>query len=102
MAVIGIDLGTTNSVGAHHDGKETKVLSPQADGLVPSVVFYRQPRKGGGEGEILAGQAAADQAAKDPENAIFSVKRLMGRDFDEAEVEGVRRHGISYRLMRSE
>jgi molecular chaperone DnaK len=91
MASIGIDLGTTNSVGAFFDGRNTRILSSsRADGLVPSVVTYRSPRPPEeNEGTILVGQAALNYAHKDPPNAIFSVKRLMGRHYDDPKVAEV-------------
>jgi molecular chaperone DnaK len=91
MASIGIDLGTTNSVGAVFDGRNARILnSSRADGLVPSVVTYRSPRPPEEtEGTILVGQAALNQAHKDPPNAIFSIKRLMGRHYEDTKVAEV-------------
>ena len=80
--VIGIDLGTTNSVVAVMEGGQSVVI-PTAEGsnLCPSVVGFT---KGG---ERLVGQTARRQAVVNPENTVFSIKRLMGRRFDEPEVE---------------
>ena len=79
--VIGIDLGTTNSVVAVMEGGEPKVIT-NAEGsrITPSVVAFTE------SGERLAGQIARRQAITNPENTIFSIKRLMGRRFEEAEV----------------
>ena len=79
--VIGIDLGTTNSVVAVMEGGEPKVIT-NAEGsrITPSVVAFTE------SGERLAGQIARRQAITNPENTIFSIKRLMGRRFEDAEV----------------
>ncbi len=83
--IIGIDLGTTNSVVAVMEGGEPTVI-PTVEGgrLCPSVVAFT---KGG---ERLVGQTARRQAVVNPDNTIFSVKRLMGRRYDEPEVEKAR------------
>lgn len=80
--IVGIDLGTTNSVVAVMEGGEPTVI-PSAEGgrLVPSVVAVNK------QGERLVGQLARRQAVMNPENTIFSVKRFMGRKFDDAEVQ---------------
>ncbi len=92
MASIGIDLGTTNSAGAYYDGQKARVLrGDREDLLVPSVVAYRKPRgNGASRNPILVGQPALDWSASDPTNAIFSIKRLMGRAYDEPKVAEVR------------
>ncbi len=79
--VIGIDLGTTNSVVAVMEGGEPKVIT-NAEGsrITPSVVAFTE------SGERLVGQIARRQSITNPENTIFSIKRLMGRRFEEAEV----------------
>lgn len=79
--VIGIDLGTTNSVVAVLEGGEPTVI-PNAEGsrLTPSVVSIKS-------GERLVGQIAKRQAITNPENTIFSIKRFMGRKFNEPEVQ---------------
>ncbi len=101
MAAIGIDLGTTNSVAAHYDKTARILPSDRADGLTPSVVFFRKPRKDeDGEGEILVGDEALNQAYRDPENAIFSIKRLMGRSYDDAKVLEIRER-VSYRIVQA-
>jgi molecular chaperone DnaK len=80
--VIGIDLGTTNSVVAIMEGKDPKVL-PNAEGgrTTPSMVAMTE------SGERLVGMVAKRQAITNPENTIFAVKRLMGRKFDSPEVQ---------------
>jgi len=80
--VIGIDLGTTFSCVAVMEGGEPKVI-PNAEGgrTTPSVVAMSK------SGERLAGQVARRQAITNPDNTIFSIKRLMGRKFDEPSVE---------------
>jgi molecular chaperone DnaK len=80
---IGIDLGTTNSVMSIMEGGEPTVI-PTAEGarLLPSVVAVN-PKTG----ERVVGQAARRQAVVNPENTIFSIKRFMGRKFDDAEVQ---------------
>ena len=79
---IGIDLGTTLSVVAVMQGGEPKII-PSAEGgnLVPSVVAINKP------GERLAGELAKRQAVVNPENTIYSIKRLMGRKFKEDSVQ---------------
>ncbi len=76
--VIGIDLGTTNSVVAVMEGGEPGVIT-NAEGarLTPSVVAFTK------DGERLVGQVAKRQAITNPENTVFSIKRFMGRRFDE-------------------
>jgi len=80
--IIGIDLGTTNSVAAVMVGGEPVVI-PSAEGerLVPSVVAVNK------NGERLVGRVARNQAITNSENTIFSIKRFMGRKFDDPEVQ---------------
>ncbi|HLA98598.1 MAG TPA: molecular chaperone DnaK [Anaerolineales bacterium] len=80
--IIGIDLGTTNSVVAVMEGGEPTVI-PTAEGsrLLPSVVAYNK------NGERLVGQTAKRQAVVNPDNTVFSIKRFMGRRYDEVETE---------------
>ena len=81
--VLGIDLGTTNSVVAIMEAGEPTVLeNAEGSRLTPSVVAVN-PKTG----ERLVGQVARRQAITNPENTIFSVKRFMGRKFDDAEVQ---------------
>ena len=76
--IIGIDLGTTNSVVCIMDGKEPKVLTnEEGNRLTPSVVAVDD------RGEWLVGQIARRQAITNPEHTVFSAKRLMGRKFDD-------------------
>lgn len=80
--IIGIDLGTTNSVVAVTEGGKPKVI-PTAEGsnLCPSIVAQSK------NGERLVGQLAKRQAITNPENTIFSVKRLIGRRWEEEEIQ---------------
>ena len=81
--VIGIDLGTTNSVVAVMEQGEPVVISSSEGGrLIPSVVAFNSK-----SGERLVGQVARRQAVTNPDNTIFSVKRLMGRKYTDAEVQ---------------
>ena len=80
--IIGIDLGTTNSVVAVMEGSEPSVITnPEGHRLTPSVVAFAK-----GD-ERLVGQVAKRQAVTNPENTIFSIKRFMGRRFDEVSEE---------------
>jgi molecular chaperone DnaK len=80
--IIGIDLGTTNSVVAVMEGKEPKIISNQEGGrLTPSVVAWDD------KNEILVGQIAKRQAITNPENTVFSIKRFMGRKHSEVAEE---------------
>jgi molecular chaperone DnaK len=83
--VIGIDLGTTNSAVAVMEGGEPTIISTAEGGrLCPSVVGFNK------SGERLIGQVAKRQAVVNPENTVFSIKRLMGRRVDDPEVEKAR------------
>ena len=80
--IIGIDLGTTNSVVAVMEGGESTVITnPEGNRLTPSIVAFTKA------GERLVGQVAKRQAVTNPENTIFSIKRFMGRKFDEVNEE---------------
>jgi molecular chaperone DnaK len=80
--IIGIDLGTTNSVVSVMEGGEPKIIiNEEGNRLTPSVVGF------GKGGEILVGQVAKRQAVLNPENTIFSIKRFMGRRYDEVSEE---------------
>ncbi len=80
--IIGIDLGTTNSVVAVMEGGEPVVITnPEGGRLTPSVVAFTKT------GERLVGQVAKRQAVTNPENTVFSIKRFMGRKFDEVSEE---------------
>ena len=81
--VIGIDLGTTNSVVAILEGGEPTVIANAEGGrTTPSVVAF------GKDGERLVGQVAKRQAVTNPENTIFSIKRFMGRKFSRGHRRG--------------
>ena len=78
--ILGIDLGTTNSVVAVMEGGEPTVITTAEGGrLTPSLVAFAK------NGERLVGQTAKRQATINPENTIFSVKRFIGRHFDDPE-----------------
>src|SRR5512145_2654582 len=80
--VIGIDLGTTNSVvSVVEGGNPTVIANQEGSRLTPSVVAFTK------DGEILVGQVAKRQAITNPENTIFSIKRFMGRRYDEVQEE---------------
>src|SRR6201996_6465023 len=80
--IIGIDLGTTNSVVAVMEGGEPKVIPNEEGGrTTPSVVGFTK------SGERLVGQVAKRQAITNPENTVYSVKRFMGRRFNEVSDE---------------
>ncbi|MBN9165481.1 MAG: molecular chaperone DnaK [Myxococcales bacterium 68-20] len=90
--MIGIDLGTTNSVVAVMEGGEPKVLvNEEGARITPSVVAWDD------KGEILVGQIAKRQAITNPENTIFSAKRFIGRRFEEASGELKR---IPFKIVR--
>lgn len=89
--VIGIDLGTTNSVVAVVMGGEPIVIpNPEGERITPSVVAFK-------EGETLVGTLAKRQAITNAENTVYSVKRFMGRRYDEVEEE-IRR--VPYKVVR--
>ncbi len=92
--IIGIDLGTTNSVVAVMEGGEPTVI-PTAEGgrLAPSVVAFTK------SGERPVGQTARRQAVVNSDNTVFSVKRLMGRRYDDPEVEKARKI-LPYKIVR--
>src|SRR6187399_1573109 len=89
--IIGIDLGTTNSVVAVMEGGEPVVITNSEGGrLTPSVVAFTK------SGERLVGQVAKRQAVTNPENTVFSVKRFMGHKFSEVSGEQPR---VPYRIV---
>jgi molecular chaperone DnaK len=91
--IIGIDLGTTNSVVAVMEGGEPVVITnPEGGRLTPSVVAFTKA------GERLVGQVAKRQAVTNPENTIFSIKRFMGRKFDEVNEE---MKMVPYKVVRA-
>ena len=78
--IIGIDLGTTNSAVAVMEGDKIHVIE-NSEGATPSIVAYMD------NGEVLVGATAKRQAVTNPKNTLFAVKRLIGRRFDDAEVQ---------------
>jgi len=93
--VLGIDLGTTNSVMATTEGGEPAVLeNSEGSRLTPSVVAVTKT------GERLVGQLAKRQAVTNPENTVFSIKRLMGRKYDDPEVQRTIKM-VPYKITRA-
>ena len=93
--IIGIDLGTTNSVVAVMEGGEPVVIpSSEGERLVPSVVAVNK------NGERLVGRTARNQAVINPENTIFSIKRFMGRKYDDAETQHSIAH-VPYKVAKA-
>jgi molecular chaperone DnaK len=89
--VIGIDLGTTNSVvSVMEDGQPTVIVNQEGSRLTPSIVGFAK------DGERLVGQIAKRQAVTNPENTVFSIKRFMGRKFAEVGTEVAR---VPYRVV---
>ena len=89
--IIGIDLGTTNSVVSVMEGGSATVISTAEGGrLCPSVVAFNK------NGERLVGQTAKRQAVVNSENTVYSIKRFIGRHFEETEVE---RKMVSYEVV---
>ncbi len=89
--VVGIDLGTTNSVVAVMEGGQpTVILNAEGSRLTPSVVGFKK------DGERLVGQLARRQSVVNPENTVFSVKRFVGRRYDEVAQE---RSRVPYRVV---
>jgi len=92
--IIGIDLGTTNSVVAVMEGgKPTVIPNQEGSRTTPSVVAFTK------SGERLVGQVAKRQAITNPENTVFSIKRCMGRRYDEITDEA---HHVPYSLVKGE
>jgi len=92
--VIGIDLGTTNSVVAVMEGGEpTVIVNQEGARLTPSVVAISK------DGERLVGQVAKRQAVTNPENTVFSIKRFMGRKYDEVASEASR---VPYKVVKAQ
>ncbi|WP_018983898.1 molecular chaperone DnaK [Salinimonas chungwhensis] len=80
--IIGIDLGTTNSCVAVLDGDKPRVIeNAEGDRTTPSIIAYTS------DGETLVGQSAKRQAVTNPENTLFAIKRLIGRRFEDKEVQ---------------
>jgi molecular chaperone DnaK len=92
--VIGIDLGTTNSVVAVMEGGQPAVIVNQEGArLTPSIVAFAK------DNERLVGQVAKRQAVTNPDNTVFSIKRFMGRKFDEVASEGSR---VPYKVVKAQ
>ena len=92
--VIGIDLGTTNSVVAVMEaGQPAVIVNQEGSRITPSVVGFAK------DGERLVGQVAKRQAVTNPENTVFSIKRFMGRKFDEVSGEASR---VPYKMSRAQ
>ena len=92
--VIGIDLGTTNSVVAvMENGQPAVIVNQEGSRITPSVVAIAK------DGERLVGQVAKRQAVTNPENTVFSIKRFMGRKFDEVTSEASR---VPYSMVRAQ
>ncbi|PIP21372.1 MAG: molecular chaperone DnaK [Candidatus Nealsonbacteria bacterium CG23_combo_of_CG06-09_8_20_14_all_40_13] len=93
--IIGIDLGTTNSVAAVMEGGSPKVI-PTAEGpaICPSIVAITK------NGERLAGLLAKRQAITNPENTVYSIKRLIGRRFNDAEIEQAKKT-LPYKIVQA-
>src|SRR4051794_32986050 len=90
--IIGIDLGTTNSVVAVMEGKEPKVIvNEEGSRLTPSVVAFDE------KGEVLVGQIAKRQAVTNPHNTVYSAKRCVGRRVDEVTEETKR---VPYKVVK--
>src|ERR1700694_322650 len=91
--VIGIDLGTTNSVVAVMEGGQpTVIVNQEGARTTPSVVAFAK------DGERLVGQVAKRQGLTNSENTIFSIKRFMGRKHDEVAAEASR---VPYKVVRA-
>src|SRR5438045_9446350 len=91
--VIGIDLGTTNSAVAYMEGGEPTIIANAEGGrITPSVVAFTKT------GERLVGQVAKRQAITNPENTIYSIKRFMGRRYDEVSEE---MKMVPYKVVRA-
>ncbi len=92
--VIGIDLGTTNSVVAVMEGGQpTVIVNQEGARLTPSIVALTK------DGERLVGQVAKRQAVTNPENTVFSIKRFMGRKYDEVASEASR---VPYKVVSAQ
>ena len=94
--IIGIDLGTTNScVSIMEGGKPRVIENSEGDRTTPSIVAYSK------DDEVLVGQSAKRQAVTNPENTLFAVKRLIGRKFDDAEVQKDI-HMVPYKIVKAD
>src|SRR6201984_3445220 len=92
--IIGIDLGTTNSVvSVMEAGQPTVIVNQEGARLTPSVVAFAK------DNERLVGQVAKRQAVTNPENTVFSIKRFMGRKFAEVSSEASR---VPYKIASAQ
>jgi len=92
--IIGIDLGTTNSCVAVMEGNESSVITnEEGNRTTPSVVAFTD------KGEMLVGSPAKRQAVINPENTVVSIKRLMGRRYDEEAIEDAKKR-VSYQIIK--
>src|SRR3954469_2192173 len=92
--VIGIDLGTTNSVVAVMEGEQpTVIVNQEGARITPSVVAFAK------DNERLVGQGAKRQAVTNPENTVFSIKRFVGRKFEEVTSEASR---VPFKVVRAD
>ena len=90
--ILGIDLGTTNSAMAVMEGSEPEILvNAEGDRTTPSVEGFRK------DGERVVGKAAKNQAVTNPENTVSSVKRFIGRSYDETPEE---QKTVSYKVQK--
>ena len=91
--ILGIDLGTTNSAMSVMEGGHAEiVVNSEGDRTTPSVVGYRK------DGERVIGKAAKNQAVTNPENTVYSIKRLIGRTYEETKEE---RENVPYKVVRA-
>ena len=98
---IGIDLGTTNSASAYYEKDRVKILTTRMnESLTPSVVSYKKKKKND-LGMILVGRAAVNNALLQPQNTIYSIKRLMGLTIDDPKVEKAKKN-LSYSIVEDD
>ncbi len=94
--IIGIDLGTTNSCVAVMEGGKPRVIeNSEGDRTTPSIIAYTK------DDEVLVDQSAKRQAVTNPENTLFAIKRLIGRRFEDAEVQKDI-HMVPYKIIKAE
>ncbi|HEY3487338.1 MAG TPA: Hsp70 family protein, partial [Gammaproteobacteria bacterium] len=94
--IIGIDLGTTNSCVAIMEGGKPKVIeNSEGDRTTPSIVAFTD------DSEVLVGQAAKRQAVTNPQNTLYAVKRLIGRRFNEPEVQKDIKY-VPYKIVKAD
>jgi molecular chaperone DnaK len=95
--IIGIDLGTTNSCVAVMEGKNWRVIeNSEGARTTPSIVAYTE------DGEVLVGQAAKRQAVTNPKNTFIEVKRLIGRKFDDPEIQKHVIPHMAYKILKAD